>query len=229
MVDAQGQEKEEDEDLEPLIPPRRGDEEGDQTLRLRGGATIEGDDDSEREGEEEEDDDEDDFIDEDEVELGLLRPMPPNRDEWDIDYAVGKVGGTPVWLDPRSPLTTDDVECRVCHRTMALLVQVNSPDDSRPHAEARSLYVFACRRAECVARDSDASTCVWRTQMQSPNEFFPHTEESISRRRRLELALEPSLGLSTTTTTAEKTKPWPEWDIEAEPEPYEESFLPGTL
>jgi len=188
------------EDEEMLSQPQMTREESeDVALRLRGGANT----DSEEEEEEDED-----YLDEDEVELGLLEPMPKNRDEWDIDYKVGKIGGLPIWLDPRAPLDADQVACGLCEKTMSLLLQVrtssysithidtadfvstlvlqvNSPDDTRPHAAARSLYVFACRSKGCVTKDSKKALRVWRTQMESPNEFFPHTEESIAKRKEL--------------------------------------------
>ncbi|GAA6062743.1 hypothetical protein JCM10212_000383 [Sporobolomyces blumeae] len=213
------------EDLEPLLgetsatPVEQAD-----PMRLRGGATVE----SDREDEDEEDEDEDeddDEIDEDEVELGLLQPMPTGGDDaWNVDYAVGKVGGLPVWLDPRSPLSARDVECGVCNKTMAMLLQVNSPDDSRPHAAARSLYVFACRGAKCLATDAHKAIKVWRTQMASPNEFFPHTEEAVALRKKLESELDAKTALE--GSPVNPSAPWPEWDIAAEPEPYEESYLP---
>lgn len=167
-------------------------------MQLRGGATVEDvaedaeDDEAEedpagegdRDGEDDSDYD-DEEIDEDEVELGLLRPMPAKREEWDIDYAIGKVGGLPRWLDPRSPLGPEDVQCGTCGKTMPLLLQVNSPDDERPHAAARSLYVFACRTAGCLAKDTQQAVRVWRTQMESPNAFYPHTEETQAERKRL--------------------------------------------
>lgn len=99
-------------------------------MHLRGGATIE-DDDGEDDGveldaadENEASDFDDDEIDEDEVELGLLQPMPAKKEDWDIDYAVGKIGGLPRWLDPRSPLAPEDVDCGACGKTMAMLLQV---------------------------------------------------------------------------------------------------------
>ncbi|GAA5891598.1 hypothetical protein JCM8208_007334 [Rhodotorula glutinis] len=195
-------------------------------MQLRGGASVEIVDDEEGSDayEAEEDEYDDDEIDEDEVELGLVKPMPANRDEWDIDFAVGKVGGVPRWLDPRAPLSPEDVECATCHKTMALLLQVNSPDDGRPHAAARSLYLFACRSPGCLAKDPTQALKVWRTQMESPNAFFPHTDETQKERKRLEDALEPNSALSTKPSTP--ARPWPEFDIGAEPEPYEESYLP---
>ncbi|KPV72014.1 uncharacterized protein RHOBADRAFT_65678 [Rhodotorula graminis WP1] len=200
-------------------------------MQLRGGASVEVADEEEEAGgegsdayEAEEDEYDDDEIDEDEVELGLVKPMPANRDEWDIDFAVGKVGGVPRWLDPRAPLAPEDVECATCHKTMALLLQVNSPDDERPHAAARSLYLFACRSPGCLAKDPAQALRVWRTQMESPNAFFPHTDETQKERKRLEDALEPNSALSSKPSTP--ARPWPEFDIGAEPEPYEESYLP---
>ncbi|GAA5827890.1 hypothetical protein JCM11251_007718 [Rhodosporidiobolus azoricus] len=192
-------------------------------LRLRGGATVEDiDDEEEDEGDEEEYDD--DEIDEDEVELGLLQSMP---EYWDVDYAVGKVGGLPKWLDPRSPLGFEDVTCGSCERAMSLLLQVNSPDDSHPHAAARSLYVFACRGRDCLAKHGvEKAVRVWRTQMPSPNEFYPHTEETTKLREECEEKLDPVTQLAGEVEEKKRMEPFPEWDIGAEPEPYEESYLP---
>lgn len=122
-----------DEELEPLIPEKGGHEiemsrsdtgssDEEVAMRLRGGATVE--DNDEDEEDEDEDDYDEDEIDEDEVELGLLQPMPEKKEDWDIDYAVGKVGGLPVWLDPRSPLEVEQVACGVCSKTMSMLLQV---------------------------------------------------------------------------------------------------------
>ncbi|GAA5956870.1 hypothetical protein JCM8115_003847 [Rhodotorula mucilaginosa] len=210
-------------------------------MQLRGGATVEDvAEDAEADGcegsegargdggddNEDESDYDDEEIDEDEVELGLLRPMPAVREEWDIDYAIGKVGGLPRWLDPRSPLAPEDVQCGTCGKTMSLLLQVNSPDDERRHAAARSLYVFACKTAGCLAKDAQQALRVWRTQMESPNAFYPHTEQTQAERKRLEDALDPTSALSGPPSTS--ARPWPEYDIAAEPEPYEESYLPET-
>ncbi|GAA6055021.1 hypothetical protein JCM3770_006698 [Rhodotorula araucariae] len=216
-------------------PMSLDESEGGETpaMQLRGGASVPvaekggaGEDDGEDEDayEAEEDEYDDDEIDEDEVELGLLRAMPAQRDEWDIDFAVGKVGGLPRWLDPRAPLAPEDVQCGTCGTTMALLLQVNSPDDERPHAAARSLYLFACRAPGCLAKDAQQALRVWRTQMESPNAFFPHTEDTQKERKRLEDGLDVDSALA--SKSSPPAKPFPEFDIAAEPEPYEESYLP---
>lgn len=105
-----------DEEIEHLetVPSLSAEEEA---MRLRGGAGEE-----EEEEEEEGSDYDDEEFDEDEVELGCLEPMP---ESWDVDFAVGKVGGLPAYLDPTSPLEPKDVECGVCRGTMSLLLQVS--------------------------------------------------------------------------------------------------------
>jgi hypothetical protein len=125
---------EEPEHIETVLPPAAV--EVDEPMRLRGGAAEDEDMDDEREesgqggnveghGKDDDDDDEaeDDEIDEDEVELGLLEPMP---ETWDVDLAVGKVGGIPIYLDPTSSLAPEDVTCGVCGSVMALLLQVSA-------------------------------------------------------------------------------------------------------
>lgn len=149
--------EEDEEELEPLIPedPKGGGEGGedeemlsqpqmtreeseDVALRLRGGANT----DSEEEEEEDED-----YLDEDEVELGLLEPMPKNRDEWDIDYKVGKIGGLPIWLDPRAPLDASQVACEVCEKTMSLLLQVRTSSYSINHIDTADLVSRSFHRS----------------------------------------------------------------------------------
>ncbi|KAK4704293.1 hypothetical protein P7C70_g1916, partial [Phenoliferia sp. Uapishka_3] len=209
-----------------------------EAMRLRGGAP--GDDDDQRLPSDEDLEEEDEA----EVELGCLREMISG---WDVDAAVGKVGGLPKWLDPTSPLDYAQTICQACGDIMSLLVQLNSPDDVRPHAAARALYVFACRRRTCRSGTHNGSMKVWRVQMPSPNSFYPHSEESEARRKALgdfasrkgnlieilltsidciERALDSRSQLGgEKPTEAKLPTPLPEWDIECELEPYEESFL----
>ena len=92
------------------------EEETTEVLRIRGGATdeMELDDDSDEDGQ-----------DEDEVELGCLVAMPENRADWNVDFAVGKVGGKPSWIDPSSPRTYADVTCGSCGGYLSFLLQVS--------------------------------------------------------------------------------------------------------
>lgn len=84
-------------------------------LRIRGGGDIDSPYD--------EDDDDNEGMDEDEVELGCLRKISST---WDVDFDVGKVGGLPKWIDPSSPLCYAELACKVCSKTMVLLLQVRS-------------------------------------------------------------------------------------------------------
>ncbi|KAM0786150.1 hypothetical protein ACM66B_006958 [Microbotryomycetes sp. NB124-2] len=193
----------------------------DATLRLRGGSAAMDVDPGAEQGAPDDEDDVDEN-DEDEVELGVLKPIPDN---WDVDFSVGKVGGIPRYLDPRSPLAVEDVKCRKCGAVMPLLLQINSPDDSRPHAQARAIYVFVCSKPDCNTSAASIPVRIWRTQMPSPNAFFPHTPETQSMRAELESRLSASTGLQSEPEQA--SSPLSEWDVACEPEPYEESYLPG--
>lgn len=195
-------------------------------LRLKGGGGEAQMEEDVAEVQEEAEEEEDEEYDEDEVELGLLKPMQVG---WDIDRAVGKVGGAPVWLDPLSPLRREDVVCSECGGTMPLLLQLNSPDDTRPHAAARTIYVFACRQQSCRNKAGGRTVKSLRIQTPSPNNFYPPTPENQAQRKELEGRLDrltklvdrPPAGAVVSTSFAE-------WDIACEPEPYQESFLADT-
>lgn len=156
-----------------LIDLDSGDE-SDDPMRLRGGA---GSDEGEEAGDEEEDDGEE--FDEDEVELGLLQPMPKEGEKaWDVDFAVGKVGGLPVWLDPTSPLRVEDVECGVCGDTMSMLLQV-----------CRALVCTALfRHGCCIIADPCSSHLIFIAAGQLPGRY------PTSRRRSFPLRLRMSQG-----------------------------------
>ena len=140
-----------------------------QPLELRGGADSDS-------GEQDYSSDDDQADYEDEVELGTLVKIQPGQ-TFDVDLGVGKVGGKPVWLDPSNPLDYNQLGCDSCHQTMSFVLLLNSPDDTRPHAAARTMYLFACRTSSCQFQ-----TKLFRTQNHSPNPFFPHTPQTKANR-----------------------------------------------
>lgn len=76
----------------------------------------------------------------------------PDWSAWD----GGKVGGVPVWLDPRPGAVpgADKLACPVagCGKPMLFLVQMYAPLDEVEAAFHRTLYVFACGRAGHVGK-----------------------------------------------------------------------------
>lgn len=75
------------------------------------------------------------------VELGFVSTCPAG-------YATpelfpSKVGGAPVWLDPRRP-AAEALACRKCSRPLRHLLQLYCPRPELPHAYHRSLLVFCC-------------------------------------------------------------------------------------
>ena len=122
-------------------------------------------------------------------------------------------------------------------------LQMNSPDDDHAHAAARTLYIFACRAKSCSTLQSSKSYVrsinfrnladfvsnsikIFRTQMSSPNAFFPHTTASRLLRQQLEAVLSEKSGLGGELVEGKaEPKCWKESNLVCEPEPYEESYL----
>ena len=148
---------------------RKGGADQPAPILLRGGADIEPEPESDSE-------ESYDGLDEDEVELGTLVKSDPTK-RFDVDLDVGKVGGIPVWLDPSNPLDWNQTKCEVCTARMSFILLLNSPDDTRQFAQARTLYLFGCPTPTC-----NFSTKLFRTQSHSPNQFFPHNAQTIQNR-----------------------------------------------
>lgn len=60
------------------------------------------------------------------------------------------IGGQPVWLHPKSAPPAQDLECRHCHRPMALLLQASAPLETESYD--RVIYIFACKNSQTCLR-----------------------------------------------------------------------------
>ena len=78
------------------------------------------------------------------VELGFVWPYPGGRAR--PEEFPSKVGGSPVWLDPRlESLPSDgDLKCGVCSRRLRFLMQLYCPRPKLSHAHHRSVMLFCC-------------------------------------------------------------------------------------
>jgi len=109
----------------------------------------------------------------------------PNWNDWD----GGRVGGFPVWLNPRDLPSPSSLLCTICSEPMKFLLQIYCPLDDNVDAFHRALYIFCCRRASCVSgkqlsRDSSSSSSnssssssnssirCFRTQLPQSNAFY---------------------------------------------------------
>ncbi|KAL1667913.1 programmed cell death protein 2 [Schizophyllum commune] len=101
---------------------------------------------------------EDDWSDSDdelspEVETSVLLGVPdgPIDSSADIaDAAVSRIGGRPAFLPSTEPPLAAS-ECKICHRPAELIVQLWCPLEDSPMD--RALYVWACARAGCQAKE----------------------------------------------------------------------------
>lgn len=93
----------------------------------------------------------------------------PDWSQWD----GGKVGGKPVWLNPHTVPTTQELACSECSNPLTFLLQIYCPLDDERDAFHRSLYVFCCRQPGCSKQGNGK---VFRAQLPQSNGLYP--EES---------------------------------------------------
>lgn len=129
-------------------------------LRLSGGSGLDQYDENDDEEEEEEEEEEEDC---DLVELGFLKPM--TGQQLDIKTMTGKIGGRPIWLNPKMPLDNEAAKCSTCFEPMAFLLQMNAPDDENPNAYLRTIYIFICRKMKCIEINKSGGLKAFRYQL----------------------------------------------------------------
>lgn len=110
------------------------------------------------------------------VELGFL-------DEFDDQYAPSpdtfpsKVGGKPVWLDPRLLPSSKSLECRSCKKPCVLLLQIYAPLSDHPSVYHRSLYVFMCRDPSCHKKGSSDQYRVFCCGLPKENDYYSNEDQ----------------------------------------------------
>ncbi|CAN0243764.1 unnamed protein product, partial [Phaeothamnion confervicola] len=110
------------------------------------------------------------------VQLGFLEPLEEGAAgdllfrcaDWHT-WDGGKVGGRPIWLNPRDLPPPAAVACPTCGGPMPLLLQIYCPIDEITTAFHRALYVFCCRKAACV---EVRGVRVLRCQLPRDNPFY---------------------------------------------------------
>ena len=158
---------------------------------------------------EQDDDDSDDESsggkDDDGVQLGFVETIPPELqgkllfqdpdwDEWD----GGKVGGKPIWLNPRDLPSRALLDCASCQGPLSFILQIYCPLDEPAEAFHRVLYVFACRKPRCYGK---GCAKVLRCQLPRKNAFYAYDVggSGKSRKAALKEAREGREGLAAKT------------------------------
>jgi pre-rRNA-processing protein TSR4 len=111
------------------------------------------------------------------VEMGV-DPIPLLEKNWNL-WDGGKCGGRPIWLNPSDLPSVDDLKCSHCHQQMIFLLQIYSPLDEPKDAFHRALYLFICRRRECVESFS-AVKCI-RCQLPRKNDFYSTDPDELGK------------------------------------------------
>jgi len=115
------------------------------------------------------------------VELGFTSACPEGYST--PTSFPSKVGGAPVWLDPRHP-PARALACTRCGRRLRFVLQLYCPRPELPHAYHRSLLLFCCG-GECLRTGAGwrAFRCVLPAEtplyVERPDGAFSHVPESV--------------------------------------------------
>ncbi|KAJ3374355.1 Programmed cell death protein 2 [Allomyces arbusculus] len=113
--------------------------------------------------------------------LGFVESTNPGDAPLTIEHFPTKIGGKPLWLNPRTPLDPAKLTCGACNAPMILLMQIYTAEDFPEEAYHRYLYLFVCRKGACHRGDRRLCARVFRAQLPLDNDFYetdPDTEET---------------------------------------------------
>ncbi|KAG9469520.1 hypothetical protein GDO78_020303 [Eleutherodactylus coqui] len=103
------------------------------------------------------------------MELGFVQECEP----WRLrsPQFPSKVGGRPAWLGEEGLPGPERLQCGVCKKPLAFLLQVYAPCTGSFH---RTLYLFACRDPACHRAGENRSYKVFRNQLPRKNETYSY-------------------------------------------------------
>ncbi|KAI9480630.1 MAG: programmed cell death protein 2 [Benjaminiella poitrasii] len=112
----------------------------------------------------------------------VLLGFPDVNVENDNDAYATKLGGLPVWLDPKSPPSSNVCKCRICGDYMYLIFQsYASLPESSYH---RVLYVWACNKRSCMRKEGSFN--VIRSHMVDQEYLKKQRQKEEEKRKREE-------------------------------------------
>ena len=102
------------------------------------------------------------------INLGFCESIS-EANKWRLDrcFFPSKVGGYPVWLDPKIGVGFDP-KCSVCKCNLKFLLQMYGPGNSEK-AFHRTIFVFVCSSQNFCP----APPVVIRQQLERQNSFYP--------------------------------------------------------
>ncbi|KAM9315925.1 programmed cell death protein 2 [Gastrophryne carolinensis] len=103
------------------------------------------------------------------VELGFLQEAEP----WRLrsPQFPSKVGGRPAWLGEAGVPGPEALQCGLCGKPLAFLLQVYAPCTGSFH---RSIFLFCCRDAQCHQVAENRCFKVFRNQLPRKNDIYSY-------------------------------------------------------
>ncbi|KAI7897925.1 programmed cell death protein 2 [Cokeromyces recurvatus] len=102
--------------------------------------------------------------------------------EIDDDAYATKLGGLPVWLDPKSPPSSKVCKCHNCGDPMYLIFQSYAPLSDSPYH--RVFYVWGCNKRSCMRKEGSFS--VIRSHMIDEGYLKAQRQKEEEKRKREE-------------------------------------------
>ncbi|KAG4301036.1 hypothetical protein PCK1_002735 [Pneumocystis canis] len=100
--------------------------------------------------------------------LGFLEEFSRKTDELLRDPTISRLGGLPIWINPKVIPRSEDLKCGICEKVMRFLLQLYCPETkNRPLSYHRVIYVFVCENGACQRQGFSKSFKVLRIQKEN--------------------------------------------------------------
>ncbi|CCJ31086.1 unnamed protein product [Pneumocystis jirovecii] len=82
--------------------------------------------------------------------LGFLEEFEKESDTLLEDPTVSRIGGRPIWINPKVVPRPENLKCGICEKIMRFLLQIYCPETEGHHmGYHRVIYIFVCEDGTC--------------------------------------------------------------------------------
>ncbi|KTW27531.1 uncharacterized protein T551_03030 [Pneumocystis jirovecii RU7] len=100
--------------------------------------------------------------------LGFLEEFEKESDTLLEDPTVSRIGGRPIWINPKVVPRPENLKCGICEKIMRFLLQIYCPETEGHHmGYHRVIYIFVCEDGTCQRPGFSKSFKVIRIQKEN--------------------------------------------------------------